>query len=360
VREASARDIATAEKVVHLKTFQGSAPSQAQNAGEGAAAPAGKPRIPVIDVARGVALSAMIVYHFAWDLSFLGFIDTAVGRAPGWVAFARAIAGSFLFLVGIGLVLADDAGQSWGGFLRRLAKVGLAAAAITVATLIFMPDAFIFFGILHMIAVGSILALPFLRAPVPLTLIAAAFVLSLPHFVGWSAFDPLWLAWTGLYRMPPSTLDFEPVFPWFGPILLGVAAGRIIVDTRLRGLLADTPVRGRVSRGLQTMGRWSLVVYLIHQPILLGILYPIAMLRAPAPVTFVQACAASCEGTGADPALCARACSCVAESLEASGLRHILTAQSITPEEQALVDDVARQCFAAERPGAEGAPGRLD
>ncbi|HSP24102.1 MAG TPA: heparan-alpha-glucosaminide N-acetyltransferase, partial [Saliniramus sp.] len=228
-----------------------------------------KARIPALDVARGIALSAMIVYHFAWDLSFLGFIETEVGRDPSWVTFARAIAGSFLFLVGIGLVLASEAGQSWGGFFRRLAKVGLAAAAITVATLVAFPDAFIFFGILHMIAVGSVLALPFLRAPVPLTLIAAALVLGLPHFVGLSAFDPLWLAWTGLYETPPPTVDFEPVFPWFGPVLLGVAAGRIIVNTRLRGVLAGVPVRGRLSRALQTMGRWSLVVYLVHQPILL-------------------------------------------------------------------------------------------
>jgi uncharacterized membrane protein len=195
---------------------------------------------------------------------------------------------------------------------------------------------------------------------VPFTVIAAAIVLALPHFVGWSAFDPLWLAWTGLYDRPPSTLDFEPVFPWFGPVLLGVAAGRIIVDTRLRNVLAAVPVRGRVSRGLQTMGRWSLVVYLVHQPILLGVLYPIAMWRAPEPATFTQACAASCEGTGTDPDLCVRACDCVAQSLVTNGLGHILTAQSVTPEEQALVDDVARQCFAAERSGATGAPDRSD
>lgn len=318
------------------------------------------PRIPFIDVARGIALSAMIVYHFAWDLSFLGFIETAVGREPGWVAFARSIAGSFLFLVGIGLVLADNAGQSWRSYFQRLAKVGLAAAAITVATLFFIPEGFIFFGILHMIAVGSILALPFLRAPVAITIIAAAFVLSLPHFVGWSAFDPLWLVWTGLYETPPLTYDFEPVFPWFGPVLLGVAAGRIIVDTRLRGVLAGIPVRGRISQGLRTMGRWSLVVYLIHQPILLGILYPIAMWRAPEPVTFTQACVASCTGTGADPAVCNRACSCVAENLVTNGFGHILSAQSVTPEEQSLVDDVARQCFAAQRQDTEGAPGRID
>ena len=322
--------------------------------------PVSSPRIPILDVARGVALCAMIVYHFAWDLSFLGFIETAVGREPGWVAFARTIAGSFLFLVGTGLVLADDAGQSRAGFLRRIARVGLAAAAITAATYVFMPDAFIFFGILHMIVVGSILALPFLRAPAPLTVIAAALVFTTPHFVGWSAFDTLWLVWTGLYETPPVTLDFEPVFPWFGPVLLGVATGRVIVDLKLRDALAAIRVRGRIGRGLQTMGRWSLVVYLIHQPILLGLLYPIALWRAPSPPTFTQACVASCQESGADPAVCARACSCVAKSLDTNALRHILTAQSVAPEEQALIDGVARQCFTAQRSGAESLSDRID
>ena len=63
-----------------------------------------KRRIPLVDVLRGVALAAMAVYHFAWDLSFFSLADFGVTENPLWIAFARAIAGSFLALVGVGLV----------------------------------------------------------------------------------------------------------------------------------------------------------------------------------------------------------------------------------------------------------------
>ncbi len=318
-----------------------------------------RPRLPVIDVARGIALAAMIVYHFAWDLSFLGFISTDVTRQPAWIAFARSIAGSFLFLVGIGLVLADEAKQSWGSYLRRLGKIAAAAAAITLATYIAMPDAFIFFGILHMIAVGSILALPFLRAPAWLTIAIATIVMVLPRHVGWSAFDPVWLAWTGLYATPPVTNDFEPVLPWFGPVLLGVAAGRLMVDRGWREGLSRIRAAGFIGRGLAAMGRWSLVIYLIHQPILLAFLYPLALWQAPPPRTFIESCIGGCAGTGADAAYCSRACGCIEQSLVEAGDGHILTAARVTPEEQARVDDVTRQCFRREWTGGNVTPAPL-
>ncbi len=77
-------------------------------------------RWDVIDVARGVAILAMIVYHFGWDLSFLKLIETNVLAMPAWRWFARAIAGSFLFLSGIGLVLAHGRTIRWQRVLAAL------------------------------------------------------------------------------------------------------------------------------------------------------------------------------------------------------------------------------------------------
>ena len=76
----------------------------------------------------------MIVYHSGWDLSFLQLIETNVVAMPAWRWFARIIAGSFLFLSGIGLVLAHGHEIRWRAFLRRLAIVGGAALLVTVAT----------------------------------------------------------------------------------------------------------------------------------------------------------------------------------------------------------------------------------
>src|SRR4029079_12219855 len=123
----------------------------------------GKRRFDTVDIARGVAVAAMAVYHFSWDLSALDFIETNVIEEPGWRLFARSIAGSFLILVGVGLTLAHGRGLRLEAFLRRLAKIAAAALLITVATYFVFPQSYIFFGILHCIALCSVLALPFLR-----------------------------------------------------------------------------------------------------------------------------------------------------------------------------------------------------
>ena len=62
------------------------------------------PRIEAIDLARGIALVAMAVYHFTWDLEFFGYLEPRTTAVGGWKLFARVIASSFLFLVGVSLV----------------------------------------------------------------------------------------------------------------------------------------------------------------------------------------------------------------------------------------------------------------
>lgn len=302
-------------------------------------------RIEIVDVARGGALVAMIIYHFAWDLSFLGFVATDVGSHPAWRAFAMCIAGSFLFITGFGLVLARDAGQSWSGWLRRLAKIVLAAALVSLATYAAFPDGFVYFGILHMIALGAVLALPFLRAPAALTAGVAMIVLIAPHLASSGAFDSRWLAWIGFARTPPATVDFEPVFPWFAPVLAGVATARLALDRGWRPRLASWRSNAAPARLLGGMGRRSLMVYLAHQPILLAVLYPLSLALPPQTSHFVSACAASCASNGTDPAICESACACVAERAPAEGLARLLTAQDASPDERNRLEALGRICF---------------
>ena len=171
----------------------------------------------------------MIVYHFAWDLSAYQLIAVDVTGDLGWRIFARTIAGTFLALVGINLVLAARNGFRPGPYFRRLAIILAAALLVTLGTWWLDPATFVFFGILHLIVVASVLALPFLRAPLWLILAAAVVFLAGPHFLTSPFFDaPAWY-WLGLSPNPPPTVDYVPVFPWFGVVLLGVAAGRLIL-----------------------------------------------------------------------------------------------------------------------------------
>lgn len=231
-------------------------------------------RIAGLDIARTVALVAMAVYHFTYDLEMFGYLPEGTAVSGGFAVFARTVAASFLFLVGVSLYLAHAAGIRWRPYLRRLLVIALAAGLITAATAYALPDSYIFFGILHSIAVASVLGLAFLRLPAWLVLLAAALVVAARPGLQTGLFDAPWLAWLGLTTWHVRSIDFVPVFPWFGATLAGIGAAGLLdrmgIWDRLR---QPRGAEGGVRRLLAWPGRHSLGVYLIHQPVLIGTLW---------------------------------------------------------------------------------------
>ena len=147
-------------------------------------------RIVAIDIARGAALLAMASYHFTWDLEFFGYAPAGLTRIRRLEALCPLHRVDFLFLVGVSLVLAHAQGIRWNGFWKRFAMVaGAAAARLSLATYFATPGGFIFFGILHQIALASLLGLAFLRLPAVLTLVVAALVIAAPHYLRSPFFD---------------------------------------------------------------------------------------------------------------------------------------------------------------------------
>jgi len=131
-------------------------------------------RFQWLDSLRGFALICMASYHFMWDLADFGYLDAAF-PSTGWPRiYARVIASSFLFMAGFSLVLAHGRGIRWTNFWKRFAFIVAAALLVTTATWFAMPQGYIFFGILHEIAVASLVGLVFLRVPWPATLVIAA------------------------------------------------------------------------------------------------------------------------------------------------------------------------------------------
>lgn len=224
----------------------------------------------------------MAIYHFTFDLEMFGYLDPGTSVTGGWALFARLVAGSFLFLVGVSLYLAHGGGIRWRPFLRRLLVLGLAAAAITAATRYAIPDTFIFFGILHSIAVASLLGLLFLRLPALLTLLAAALVVAArPHLAATGLFDAPALAWLGLTTWPVRSSDFVPVFPWFAATLGGIGAARLAAAAGLwPRLAAMSGAEGLALRAAAWPGRHSLALYLLHQPVLIGAIWAFSRLSA--------------------------------------------------------------------------------
>ena len=318
-------------------------------------------RVPAVDVARGVAILAMVIYHLSWDLMIFGLVDWRVEDGLGWRIFRTLIAGSFLTLVGVGLVLAARGGVNWVAAARRIGWIAGSAALISVVTYFAIPDTWIFFGILHCIAVVSVLGWGLVRAPLwalaPLALAAFA----APEFARATMFDHPLLSWTGLVTVAPITNDYVPLFPWSGFAIAGIVAARLALDhhQRLTGLWR-WGATGPIARCFSMAGRRSLAIYLIHQPILIAFIaafvatsgagsWPFGAAATDARMGFETACVAACRQSMATDGLeaagedrCVAHCGCLTEQAAAAGL---LTAPA-TEATRATMLDLATACAA--------------
>lgn len=274
-------------------------------------------RIALIDVLRGVALVAMTIYHFTWDLEFFRWILPLTIEQPGWVFFARSIASSFIFLAGFSLVLAHGNGIRWRGFWIRFAQVVLAAAAISVATYFLFPNGFIFFGILHAIALFSLLGLLFVALPWWVCVLAAAAMLGVEYTMSAEVFAHPALIWTGLAPQDPPSNDYVPLFPWFAATLFGMAAAKLAGQFGLLTRLSAVTLPNPVQKPLSFIGRHSLIYYLVHQPILLGMLWSLTQVAGPPDQTHaaINRCVVQCSERNGEQ-FCRSYCGCVVQGMK--------------------------------------------
>ena len=241
----------------------------AQRATPASAAPATTvERIASIDTLRAIAILAMIAYHFAFDLRFFGVTEADFENGRLWLTSRAAIVTLFLLLAGINLVLADRAGATWPRHLRRVTAIALCALAASVGSYLVYPQTYIYFGILHFIALSLLIARPLARRPLLAVGLGVAIVfagLAFSH----PAFDHRVTSWIGFPTRKPPTQDYVPLFPWLGVLLFGVGLGHALLRTKFRPISA----LARAPRALRWMGRHSLAIYMVHQPLLLGALW---------------------------------------------------------------------------------------
>ena len=229
------------------------------------------PRYVMIDALRGVAIVLMIAYHFSFDLNYHGWINQDFNHAPFWLITRAAIVSLFLLLVGISLVLNAQRPDSTS-FWRRQGRLLAACVAVSLGSYLMFPESFIFFGILHFILIASLAGRLFLRFHYA-NLAASMLII----MAGWLYSNPLFnappLQWLGFMTYKPFTEDYVPFFPWFGVVLAGIFVGQLIFS-KPRPALTTEPRPGL--QQLAFAGRHSLLIYLLHQPLLLGILTLVA------------------------------------------------------------------------------------
>jgi uncharacterized membrane protein len=216
-------------------------------------------RFERLDALRAVAIVWMAVFHFCFDLNHFGLFTPRQHflADPFWTLQRTCIVSLFLFCAGLSQAVALHAGQSWPRFWRRWLQIAACAAAVSIG-----------FGVLHGIAVMLICAR--LAAPLrawlwPLGALAIALPLLFRHPV----FDPPWFSWLGLVVKKPVTEDYVPLLPWLGVMWWGLAAGQLLLARRPAVLAAAVP---RALKPMATLGRWSLSFYMLHQPVLIGLL----------------------------------------------------------------------------------------
>jgi uncharacterized membrane protein len=229
-------------------------------------------RIAFIDVLRGVAIVLMIAYHASFDLNYHGWIQQDFNRAPFWLIARAGIVSLFLMLAGISMVLnAQRPGST--SFWRRQGRLLAACLAVSLGSYLMFPQSFIFFGILHFILLASLIARLFVRFHY-LTLASALLCLAIGLGVSHPLFNTPALQWLGLMTYKPFTEDYVPFLPWFGVVLAGIFVGRLIVNQPQADWLKATLSS---MQPLALAGRHSLAIYLLHQPILLGIFEMVAL-----------------------------------------------------------------------------------
>lgn len=221
-------------------------------------------RAGYLDNLRGLAVVWMIIFHSAYDMRVLG-LNAWDFNNGFWYAFPRVIAFTFLFCVGVSLNYSMKPRIRWKALGERSLKLGAAALAVSVATYFMFPDQWIYFGTLHCILVGSVLgALVVNHRGVAWALFG---MILLGQYV--LGYDIQWLS--SILKRP--SMDFIPIYPWFWAILAGILSQPFLARSKAIGSIPSW-------RPLALLGQHSLKIYLLHQPLIYGLLLGIKSLVA--------------------------------------------------------------------------------
>ena len=235
--------------------------------GTRAANPQRTAREPALDALRGAAILAMVAYHFSFDLRFFGLTQWDFYRDPFWLNARTLILSSFLLIAGISLVLSGHRRATTARFRRHVGRIAACALTVSAASYLLFPESWIWFGVLHAIAVSLVLARPLARRPA-LALAIGAAMIAAGNLYSNAMFDNRALGWLGFMTAKPRTEDYVPLFPWAGVLLVGIGTGHALLRAGLRPIA----FAARWPRWMAWLGRHSLAIYMVHQPVFLALL----------------------------------------------------------------------------------------
>lgn len=218
-------------------------------------------RIWELDFLRGLAICIMVFFHLVYDLNeFYGV--TFLSYEEGIIRYAgKFSAALFIFISGVSCTLSRNN-------IKRGLYLLLIAFGVTLVTYIAVPGSNIIFGILHLLGT-SIIMYPILTSfsSSVLVFLGSAVILFGQSFI-YLDMPFNYLAPLGLRSYEFYSADYYPLLPWSGIFMYGIAFGKIKYVEKHSLLPFDYS-----NNFLGLLGRHSLLIYLSHQPVLLGLLY---------------------------------------------------------------------------------------
>jgi uncharacterized membrane protein len=236
-----------------------------------------------LDVLRAAAIIMMILFHILFDLEYFGDRDFGLDTLP-WIIYARLGASIFIVLVGISFTLSFTRAEVGGKpekdiqlkQIKRGAMIFFLGMIITFTTWYLLDEFVIVFGILHLIGISIILSLLFvkyreLNIALGIIFIILGAILIEPNF------EFFGLVWLGFRPITYNYVDYFPILPWFGVVLIGIAAGHLLYPKYERIFKTPDISENIVIKSLASIGRHSLLIYLVHQPVIITVLYAIGL-----------------------------------------------------------------------------------
>jgi uncharacterized membrane protein len=237
------------------------------------------PRFWELDVLRAAAVFMMILYHILYDLEYFGDHEFGLSTLP-WVIYARFGASIFIVLVGISLTLSFSRKEAKGKpekdiqlkQVKRGIMIFFLGLIITFTTWFLLDEFVIVFGILHLIGISILLALPLVRFR-SLNIVLGIAIIIIGAILIEPNFEFPWLVWLGFRPMEYHYVDYFPLLPWFGVVLIGIVAGHWLYPKYERIFNLPDLSENIMIKNLAFIGRHSLLIYLTHQPVIIIILY---------------------------------------------------------------------------------------
>lgn len=216
-------------------------------------------RIWELDFLRGIAVLSMIYFHLIYDLSEIAGLE--VSYQTGLNHFSGRLAG-WLFIIISGISCSFSRNN-----IRRGIRIIVYALLISIVTLIYDPDSVIIFGILHFLGASILLYSLFKNLPKYLLLFFSIVIFTAQYLVACIEPENNILAPLGVHNSSFSSGDYYPLIPYLAMFLIGIFLGKLLYKHK-RSFFPSI----KKDNFINYTGRHSLIIYMIHQPVLIMII----------------------------------------------------------------------------------------